>query len=91
MGRPRIITPNGDSRNDKAHFQFDNPELLPLSGKVYDLTGALVASLAPGPDPVASLIWDGKDSGGKPVPGGIYIYQIDVGGTPESGTIVVAR
>ena len=88
---PRIITPNGDGWNDKAIFQFDNPQLLPLSGKVYDITGALVASLQIGPNPDSTLSWDGKSSGGTVVPGGIYIYQIDLGGTSESGTIVVAR
>jgi hypothetical protein len=88
---PRIITPNGDGWNDKAIFEFDNPQLLPLSGKMYDITNALVATLKPGPNPDASLEWDGKDSGGKVVPGGIYMYQVDVGGTPASGTIVVAR
>ncbi len=88
---PRIITPNGDGWNDKAIFQFDNPQLLPLSGKVYDISDAFVASLAPGPDADTTLEWDGKDSGGKVVPGGIYMYQISVGGTPQSGTVVVAR
>ena len=88
---PRIITPNGDGWNDKAIFQFDNPELLPLSGKVYDISGAFVANLVPGlANPDSSLAWDGK-SNGATVPAGIYIYQIDLGGSPESGTIVVAR
>jgi hypothetical protein len=88
---PRIITPNGDGWNDKAIFQFDNPQLLPLTGKIYDITGALVSSLAKGPNPDSSLAWDGKDAGGAVVPGGIYIYQIDLGGVMESGSIVVAR
>jgi hypothetical protein len=88
---PRIITPNGDGWNDKAIFQFDNPELLPLSGKIYDITGALVAPLTVGPNPDSTLSWNGKDSGGTVVPGGIYVYQIDLGGTMESGTVVVAR
>lgn len=87
---PRIITPNGDGWNDKAIFQFDNPEGLPLSGKVFDITGSFVSNLVAGPNPDSSLAWDGK-VGGAPVPGGIYVYQVDVGGTPETGTIVVAR
>ena len=41
---PRIITPNGDTFNDKARFEFDNPELLPVQGEVYDLSGARVAA-----------------------------------------------
>jgi hypothetical protein len=88
---PRIITPNGDGWNDKAIFQFDNPQLLPLSGKIYDISGALVANLKAGPNPNSTLEWDGKDSAGTVVPGGLYIYQIDESGTSETGTVVVAR
>ena len=33
---PRIFTPNGDGANDKAVFHFDNPELLPVSGAIFD-------------------------------------------------------
>jgi hypothetical protein len=88
---PRIITPNGDGWNDKAIFQFDNPQLLPITGKVYDITGAFVANLKTGPNPDSTLAWDGKDSGGTVVPAGIYVYQIDESGSAETGTVVVAR
>ena len=87
---PRIFTPNGDGWNDKVIFQFDNPQLLPLSGKVYDISGAFVSNLSVGPNPDSSLEWDGK-AGGAVVPGGIYVYQIDEGGSTDSGTVVVAR
>jgi hypothetical protein len=36
-------------------------------------------------------MWDGKDAGGTVVPSGIYLYQIDMGGSPTTGTVVVAR
>ena len=62
---PRIITPNGDGWNDKAIFQFDNPQLLPLAGKIYDITNVLVADLKPGPNPDSTLQWDGTDSSGS--------------------------
>jgi hypothetical protein len=88
---PRIITPNGDGWNDKVIFQFDNPEMLPLSGKIFDITGAAVANCTVGPNPDSSLAWDGKDSGGRVVPGGIYLYQIDLHGETLTGTVVVAR
>jgi hypothetical protein len=88
---PRIITPNGDGWNDKVIFQFDNPQLLKLSGKIFDIQGAFVANCVPGPDPDATLSWDGKDGGGRVVPGGIYLYQVDLQGNTLTGTVVVAR
>jgi len=88
---PRIFTPNGDGFNDKAVFHFVNPELLPISGKVFDLSGAEVASLAEGIDPTSLLTWDGKDSNGRVVPGGLYLYRIDFQGKVITGTVVVAR
>jgi hypothetical protein len=72
-------------------LEFDNPQQLPLSGTVYDVTGARVASLQPGTDPSAVLLWDGKDDNGQVVAGGIYIYQIDFEGKHGTGTVVVAR
>jgi hypothetical protein len=88
---PRIFSPNGDGANDKAVFHFSNPEQLPVSGEIFDLPGAKVASLSPGPDPASMLTWDGKDSDGRTVPGGIYLYQIDFQGKVITGTVVVAR
>jgi hypothetical protein len=88
---PRIFTPNGDGWNDKVIFQFDNPELLAIAGEVFDITGAKVADLATGPNPDSSLAWDGKDTGGRTVPAGIYVYSIQLNGKSTTGTVVVAR
>ena len=86
----RIFTPNGDGRNDKARFELDNPEQLPVGGSVFDLSGARVASLQPG-NTVDVLLWDGKNVDGQVVAGGIYIYQIEFDGKTATGTVVVAR
>ena len=88
---PRIFSPNGDGSNDKVVFHFDNPEILPLSGKIFDLSASSVATLKSGADPTSTLVWDGKDSEGRVVPGGIYLYQIDFEGKVITGTVVVAR
>ena len=89
----RIFTPNGDGYNDKARFEFDNPEQLPIGGTVFDLSGARVARLQPGQstNSVDVLLWDGKDVDGRVVAGGIYIYQIEFQGKAATGTVVVAR
>jgi len=90
---PRIITPNGDGFNDVAIFQFGESTLtgLDIQGEVFDVTGAKVADLKPGPDPSTTLMWDGKDNSGRTVRSGIYIYQIMIQGSRISGSVVVAR
>ena len=88
----RIFTPNGDGFNDKARFEFDNPELAPVGGVVYDTSGARVGSLQPSAtQPEEVLVWDGKDLDGQVVAGGIYIYDINFQGKHATGTVVVAR
>jgi gliding motility-associated-like protein len=85
----RLITPNGDGKNDTMVFIFDNPQEKEVKGRIYDLRGALVASMGPGPIANA-LVWDAK-SGGQVVPGGVYIYQIEAQGTVYNGTVAVIR
>lgn len=85
----RLITPNGDGKNDTMVYIFDNPEGTSVKGKIYDLRGALVATMTPGP--VAnSLVWDAK-AGGQVVPGGVYIYQLQADTKVYNGTVVVIR
>jgi len=38
-----------------------------------------------------TLTWDGKDRFGAVVPGGVYLYQVEVEGRVFSGTVVVAK
>ncbi len=89
----KIFTPNGDGWNDYFEIQYANPKDGNVSGKIYDLKGALVAGMEQGANE-ETLKWDGKDASGNPAPGGVYIYQIEVTG-PENkvinGTVVVAR
>jgi len=89
----KIFTPNGDGWNDYFEIQYANPKDGNVSGKIYDLKGALVVGMAKGANE-ETLKWDGKDANGNPAPGGVYIYQIEVTG-PENmvinGTVVVAR
>lgn len=84
----RILTPNGDGRNDNVIFTFDS-DGTEVTGKIFDLKGAFVADLGPGPV-TNSLKWDGK-SNGSVVPGGIYIYQLKSGDKVFNGTVVVIR
>lgn len=89
---PRVITPNGDGLNDIMFFITNVPG---VTGKVFDIRGAKVADLKPGPPcPGTSgnqcLYWDGKASG-KTVHSGIYIYDLNGQGKHFTGTAVVTR
>jgi len=89
---PRIITPNGDGKNDVAFFNFDQSlSGVPISGDVYDLSGAKVAAMGVFGTDDSKMTWDGKDSDGRVVPSGIYLYQIILGSARLTGTVVVAR
>ena len=100
----RVITPNGDGINDKAFFCFDNFALSDVSGTIYTLLGAQVASLQP-PLNASSFpnngclqfhgnkeqfsTWDPLSQG--QVHSGVYVYQVRSEGKAYSGTILVVR
>lgn len=86
----RFLTPNGDGKNDTVVFSFDNPQFSEVSGKVFDMKGAQVANLAPGPAANTSLQWDGR-SGSQAVRSGIYIFIIESEGRLYRGAVVVVR
>jgi hypothetical protein len=91
---PRIITPNGDGKNDVAFFNFgsaDNLVGLPISGEIFDITGAKVSTFSVWSGDTTKMMWNGKDGSGNTLPSGIYIYQITLGGSKLTGTVVIAR
>ncbi len=91
---PRTITPNGDGANDVAFFFFENKTGAQASGTIYDLRSAKVASVRESNIFVADtsvLTWDGKDDSGAVVPGGVYLYKMEVGGESFTGSVVVAK
>ncbi|MFH2202159.1 MAG: gliding motility-associated C-terminal domain-containing protein [Elusimicrobiota bacterium] len=88
----RMLTPNGDNRNDNVVFTFTNPRDSVVSGRVYDLKGGLVARMQKHPalDPRFHLYWDGKANGRQAAPG-VYIYQLEAENRIFTGTVVVVR
>ncbi|MDA1191771.1 MAG: hypothetical protein O3A46_08835 [Candidatus Poribacteria bacterium] len=59
-----------------------------MTVRVFDLRGRQMIELfAAGGD----VTWDGRDDGGTLLPGGIYVYQIEIGGLFRIGTIVLIR
>jgi gliding motility-associated-like protein len=89
---PKIITPNGDGKNDLFWVFYENPMDDAVQGRIFDVRGAEVADMVHvnGAEEY-SLTWDGKDGSGRVVPAGIYLYQIESEGTVYTGSVVVAR
>lgn len=58
--------------------------------QLYNLNGALVKSLTAQLNE-DQLRWDGKNENGELVESGIYIYQIQVGESYATGTLIVAK
>ena len=96
--RPKIITPNGDHKNDMLIVSYDTDYYSSISGKILTLNGSYVADMIdntsisfPGSD--GAMTWNGKESisATESVPSGIYIYQIETEGQVLNGTVVVAK
>lgn len=86
----RMITPNGDRKNDNVVFTFANPQVSEVKGRIFDLNGKYVADMAPGSGFSDTLVWDAR-SGGVIVPGGVYIYEITAEGKTFNGTVVIIK
>lgn len=99
----RLITPNGDNRNDTFVFRCYNPSDLAVEGKIYSMAGSEIASMrlkqrSDGLSPAVTasatgiyydLEWD--PNAGAKKPGGIYLYQVRAGNSVYKGTIAVIR
>ncbi|MBI2387867.1 MAG: gliding motility-associated C-terminal domain-containing protein [Elusimicrobia bacterium] len=86
----RVVTPNGDGLNDLIIFTYDpGPRGVVARGRIYDMTGAFVADMAPGLVP-NTVVWDGKMNG-RSATSGVYVYKIEGDGKTYTGTVVVAR
>jgi gliding motility-associated-like protein len=87
--KEKIITPNGDGKNDYASFDGLSGE--DFSIDIFDIRGHKIKNIGASSLPR----WDGTDESGRVVESGVYIYQFiaDVNGSGKmiSGTIVVAK
>ena len=57
---------------------------------IYDIDGMLVKTLTALPGET-KLTWDGRDEVGEIVESGVYVYQLQVGESFKTGTVIVAK
>lgn len=81
---PRTITPNGDGVWDEALIYHLGGAATDVT--VFDIRGRQIATFSGLP-----ARWDGTADNGTPVPGGIYILQLEAAGEIRQSTIAVAR
>jgi hypothetical protein len=78
------FTPNGDGVNDQLRLSLDLVNVLaprPLNLRFYDLAGRLVHSEEK--EALAGkqeFSWNGRDSGGKLLPPGLYLLELSIEG-----------
>ncbi len=66
--------------------------------RIYDMRGILVRELAGGFRPTGYhvarsdvLRWDGRNGQGEPVASGVYIHELQAGGTRTTGRLVISK
>ena len=57
---------------------------------IFDIVGAMVKELKADAG-TRELEWDGRDNNGEVVESGVYVYQIQLGGSFKTGTLIVAK
>ncbi len=82
--KEKIFTPNGDNINDTISFPNLSQEK-DLIINIFNVNGKKVKKL------IYPYIWDGKDSSGKLLDSGVYVYQFKINSEYVSGTIVLAK
>ncbi len=89
----RLVTPNGDGRNDTFIFRCYNPRDAAVDARIYDLSGREIAAMklksAGTSDYFYNYEWDPNSGGRKE--GGVYVYQVAVETKVYKGTVIVIR
>ena len=90
---PRIISPDGDGRDDSAVIRIQASEAKSYTLRLYDSQGRIVRTLDEDvPDLKEYYVWRGESDGRERVPIGIYILYVEAAGVESAKkTIVVAR
>lgn len=81
---PTTFTPNGDGVWDETLIYHEGDPSTEVT--IFDIRGRKVAIVSGSP-----ASWNGNDDQGVPVPGGLYIIQLEAAGEIRQATVAVAR
>jgi len=94
---PSLVTFLGNHPNPfnpSTTISYRLAETLPVSLRVYDLSGRLVRTLVHGENqsPGAhEFVWEGRNDGGQSVASGTYVYRLDAGGYAVSRRLMLLK
>jgi len=79
--------------NPQTEIRFDLPHAGSTRLRVYDLRGRLVKDLVSGHMGAGnhSVVWKGRDNGGRQVASGVYYYKIDSGKFSETKRMTLVK
>jgi hypothetical protein len=74
-------------------ISYELPKAMSVELSLYNTLGRKVRSLVQGNQAAGShqVSWDGRDQTGRPVPSGVYFYQLSAGGQQAVKRLVVMR
>jgi hypothetical protein len=86
-----LVTPNPARAPVRFEFRIAEPGDATL--EVFDLAGRRVRQLAAGTRGAGrhEVVWDGRDSQGRSVGGGVFFYRLQAGGRTEARRLVLFR
>ena len=91
---PNPFTPLSDNP-DFNRVVFPARAIEGVEGKfsvlIFNINGVLIRELKSVDPGARDLEWDGKDEVGNFVESGVYVYQIQVGESFDTGTVIVAK
>ncbi len=88
LAHPKPFTPNGDGINDNVKFEYPGIGTTVATVDIYTLDNELVVEL----EGSGIIRWDGRDSEGRMMGNGIYLYLLETDGQVIcSGTVYLAR
>ncbi|MDZ7342076.1 MAG: gliding motility-associated C-terminal domain-containing protein, partial [candidate division KSB1 bacterium] len=88
---PNPFTPNDDGKNDEAVFNFETFQIGGANLKIFDIHGRKIYE-QDWASSTKRIRWNGRDSSGRPVLPGVYLYIFSDRNKPLArGCVVVAK
>jgi gingipain R len=79
--------------NPRTSIVFELPQAQAVALTVYDIRGRQVGVLVAGETTAGTheVIWEGRDSQGKDLPSGVYLYRLVTAGGTQTGRMILAK